>query len=76
MDCIWESWNRDKKYSEFLLLVSVYIGLARLSHNITRQGGPKQHLPLVVYDLCVPSELSHFLKTVASQPLETGSMAE
>ena len=76
MDCIWESWNKDKKYSEFVLLISIYIGLASLSHNVTEQGEPKQHLSLVVYGLCVQSEFCHFLKKVFSQPLEIGSVTD
>lgn len=71
MDDIWESYNKNKSYSGFLLLLSIGFGLVCLSWDITEQGRPRQCL-------CKPewfqSEFCHFL--ISSLSIEMGSVTD
>lgn len=69
--CLWTVFERaGTKVKNFR------ISVARISHNITKQGGPKQGLSLVAYGLYVQSEFCHFLENVFSSSLEIGSVTD
>lgn len=71
MDGIWESWDKNKNYSVFLLLPSIDFGLVCPSWDIIEEVRPWQCL-------CEPewfqSEFSHLL--MFSQSTEMGSVTD